>query len=45
MNDINSLQTAIQSGDIDRVEVLIKFHLNLVNTKDYKGFTPLIFAS
>lgn len=45
MNDINFLQSAIQSGDKDRVEVLIKFHSNLVNRKDARGFTPLIYAA
>ena len=45
MNDINFFFEAIQSGEKDRVEVLLKLHPELVNAKDARGFTPLIFAS
>ncbi|MDD7886148.1 ankyrin repeat domain-containing protein [Flavivirga sp. 57AJ16] len=45
MNAINFLQSAIQSGDREQVEALIKCHPNLINAKDSRGFTPLIFAA
>lgn len=45
MNDVNVLFEAIQSGEKDRVEVLLMLHPNLVNEKDNIGFTPLIYAT
>ncbi|GAL73169.1 ankyrin repeat domain-containing protein [Jejuia pallidilutea] len=36
---------AIQSGDKNQIEHLLKLHPELVSTKDARGFTPLIFAA
>ncbi len=45
MNDISHFFGAIQSGEKDRIETLLKLHPELVNGKDPRGFTSLIFAA
>ena len=45
MNETELFFQTIQSGNLDNVTVQLKRNPNLVNIKDTRGFTPLIFAT
>mgnify|MGYP000536276933 CR=1 FL=1 len=45
MNEIELFFHTIQSGNKTNVEAQLKRNPDLVNAKDTRGFTPLIFAN
>ena len=45
MNETELFFNAIQQGKLENVEAQLERNSDLVNTKDTRGFTPLIFAS
>ena len=45
MNETELFFSAIQSGKIEHVKAQLERNSDLVNMKDARGFTPLIFAS
>ena len=45
MNETELLFSTIQSGNVSHLKAQIERNPDLVNTKDARGFTPLIFAA
>lgn len=45
MNILNTFFNAIQSMNINMIETLLRKFPNLANSKDKRGFSPLVFAT
>ena len=45
MNERDHFFKIIKSGNIETIEAQLRRHPDLINVKDSRGFTPLIFAS
>ena len=45
MNILNTFFNAIQSMNSNMIETLLRKFPNLANSKDQRGFSPLVFAT
>ena len=45
MNATELFFSTIQSGNTENIKLQLEYNPNLVNSKDARGFTPLIFAT